>query len=156
VGPADRVVVVGLGRAEVLDARRHELGRLDAGGAVEDDELVEAAVGRALAGGAVVAHHHVHEGVVEDLEVGESVDEAADVMVGVLHEAGVDLHLPGEDRLEVFGHVVPRGDLAGARRELGVAGTTPSSFWRASVSSRSASQPASKRPLYLADHSAGT
>ena len=36
------------------------------------------------------------------------------------------------------------------------AGTTPSSFWRASVSSRSASQPASKRPLYLADHSAGT
>ena len=35
-------------------------------------------------------------------------------------------------------------------------GTTPSSFWRAKVSSRSASQPSSKRPLYLADHSSGT
>ena len=35
-------------------------------------------------------------------------------------------------------------------------GTIPSSFCRASVSSRSASQPASKRPLYFADHSSGT
>ena len=35
-------------------------------------------------------------------------------------------------------------------------GTTPSSFWRASVSSRSLSQPWSNLPLYFADHSAGT
>jgi hypothetical protein len=35
-------------------------------------------------------------------------------------------------------------------------GITPSSFCRAKVSSRKASQPWSKRPLYLADHSAGT
>ncbi len=35
-------------------------------------------------------------------------------------------------------------------------GITPSSCWRAKVSSRSASQPASKRPLYLSDHSSGT
>ena len=28
VRPADRVVVVGLGRAELVDPRRHELGRL--------------------------------------------------------------------------------------------------------------------------------
>ena len=35
-------------------------------------------------------------------------------------------------------------------------GTTPSSFWRVRISSRSASQPSSKRPLYLSDHSVGT
>ena len=51
--------------------------------------------------------------------------EPADVVVGVLHEAGVDLHLAGEDRLEVVGHVVPRRDLVGARRELGVRGDHP-------------------------------
>ena len=36
------------------------------------------------------------------------------------------------------------------------AGTTPSSFWRASVSSRATSQPASNLPWYLSDHSRGT
>ena len=35
-------------------------------------------------------------------------------------------------------------------------GITPSSFWRAKLSSRSASQPSSKRPWYLSDHSTGT
>jgi hypothetical protein len=35
-------------------------------------------------------------------------------------------------------------------------GITPSCFWRAKVRSRSASQPSSKRPLYLADQSVGT
>ena len=35
-------------------------------------------------------------------------------------------------------------------------GITPSSFWRANVSSRSASQPWSNWPLYFADHSGGT
>ena len=35
-------------------------------------------------------------------------------------------------------------------------GTTPSSFWRARISSRNLSQPSSKRPLYLSDHSVGT
>ena len=46
-------------------------------------------------------------------------------MVGVLHEAGVDLHLAGEDGLQVVGHVVPRRDLLGARGELGVRGDHP-------------------------------
>jgi hypothetical protein len=35
-------------------------------------------------------------------------------------------------------------------------GITPSSFCRANVSSRSTSQPLSKRPSYLFDHSVGT
>ena len=36
------------------------------------------------------------------------------------------------------------------------AGITPSSFWRANVPSRSASQPSSNSPLYLSAHSVGT
>ena len=74
----------------------------------------------ALGGGPVVADDVVHERVVEDLQVGEAVDQPADVVVGVLHEPGVDLHLAGQHRLEVVGHVVPRRDLGWAGGELGV------------------------------------
>ena len=77
---------------------------------------------RALGGGAVVADDRVDQRVVEDLQVSERVEEPADVMIGVLHEPGVDLHLPGEDRLEVVGHVVPGRDLVRACRQLGVGG----------------------------------
>ena len=52
--------------------------------------------------------------------LGERVDETPGVVVGVLHEARVDLHLTGQDGLQVVGHVVPRGDLLGAGGELGV------------------------------------
>ena len=108
VRPADRVVVVGLGSPEVVDALGHELHRLEPERAVEDDQLVEAAVGRALRRGAVVADDHVDQGVFEDLEVLERVDHASDVMVGVLEEARVHLHLPREDGLHVVGRLVPR------------------------------------------------
>ena len=43
-------------------------------------------------------------------------------MVGVLEEAGVDLHLAGEDRLQLVGHLLPGGDLGRARGQLGVGG----------------------------------
>ena len=36
------------------------------------------------------------------------------------------------------------------------AGITPSSFWRAKVRSRCASQPSANFPLYLSIHSCGT
>ena len=111
VRPADRVVVVGLGGAELVDSLGHELGRLDPCRAVESDHLVERALRSSLGRGAVVADDVVDQRVVEDLEVRERVDQAADVMVGVLHEARVDLHLAREHRLEVVRHVVPRRDL---------------------------------------------
>ena len=50
----------------------------------------------------------------------ERVQQPADVVVGVLHEAGVDLHLPAQDRLEVLRHRVPGRDLLVARGELAV------------------------------------
>ena len=55
-------------------------------------------------------------------EVVDGVDHPADVVVGVLEEAGVDLHLAREHRLELVGHVVPRRDHRVALGELGVRG----------------------------------
>ena len=83
-------------------------------------QLVEPAVQRPLGARAVVADDVVDQRVVEELEVVERVDEPADVVVGVLEEAGVDLHLAGEHGLQLVRHVVPGGDLLGARRQLGV------------------------------------
>ena len=125
VGPADRVVVVGVRPAEVVEPRGHELRRLQRRGAVEVDHLVEGAVEGALGRGAVVPDDVVDEGVVEDPEVLERVDQPPDVVVGVLEEAGVDLHLADEHRLELLGHVVPGGDLVVALGELGVGGDHP-------------------------------
>ena len=122
VRPADREVVVGLRRAEVVDARGHELGRLERRGAVEDEGLVEAAVDRALGARPVVADDVVDERVLEHAEVVERVDEPSDVVVGVLEEAGVDLHLAGENRLQLIGHVVPGGDLVVPRGQLRLRG----------------------------------
>ncbi len=116
VRPTDGVVVVGARRAEVVDPAGHELDRLERAGSVERDRLVERAVDRALRGGAVVPDDDVDERVVEDPEVGQGVDQPADVVIGVLEEAGVHLHLARQHRLQVIGHVVPGGDLRGSRR----------------------------------------
>ena len=122
VRPADRVVVVGVRGAEVVDLGQQELGRLDARHAVERGHLVEAAVHRALGRRAVVADDVVDQRVVEDAEVVEGVDDPADVVVGLLEETGVDLHLARQHRLELVGHVVPGRDLFVARGQLGVGG----------------------------------
>ena len=80
---------------------------LQVGHSVEVGHLVERPVEGSLGGGAIVADDVVDDRVVEDLEVGEGVDQPADVMVGVLQEPGVHLHLPGQHRLELGGHVAP-------------------------------------------------
>jgi hypothetical protein len=71
-----------------------------------------------LGGGAVVADDVVDERVVEDPEVCQRVDDAADVVVGVLQERGVDLHLSRQHRLEVLGLLVPAWDLLRPRGQL--------------------------------------
>ncbi len=120
VRPADRVVVVGLRRAELVDPLGHELGRLQRAGAVERDQLVEAAVHAALGARAVVADDVVDERVLEHAEVVERVDQPPDVVVGVLQEAGVDLHLARQHGLEVIRDLVPGGDLLGPGGQLRV------------------------------------
>ena len=42
------------------------------------------------------------------------------MVIGVLHEPGVHLHLPGEHRLEGFRHVVPARDLGRPGGQLGI------------------------------------
>ena len=156
VRPADRVVVVGLGRAELVEHRGHELRRLELGHRVEVRHLVEGAVERALGRGAVVADDHVDERVVERAELIDRVDQPADVVVGVLHEGGVDLHLAGEHRLHLLGHLVPGRDLrvalASARRRPG-SRRAPSG---ARTSPRAACpSPSSNWPRYFSIHSVG-
>ena len=82
--------------------------------------------------------------------------EPADVVVGVLQERRVHLHLPGQHGLELVGHVVPGRDLVVPPVSSASAGMTPSSFCRAKVRSRWASQPSSNCPAYLSIHSAAT
>ena len=120
--PTHRVVVVRAGRSELVHLAEHELGRLELGHAVEVGHLVEGAVHGALGRGAVVADDVVDDRVVEDLEGLEGVDDPADVVVGVLEEAGVHLHLRSRTGLSSSGmssHAVI--DVV-ARGELGVGG----------------------------------
>ena len=87
VRPADRVVRVGPRGADAVDVLAHEVDGLEVGAAVGPGHRVEGADDRAFRRGAVVADDVVDDRVVEDLELGERVDEAADVVVGELQEA---------------------------------------------------------------------
>src|SRR4051812_40583705 len=54
VRPTDRIVIVGFRPAELVDALVEELRRLERGGAVEIDHLIESAVERPLCRSAIV------------------------------------------------------------------------------------------------------
>ena len=76
--------------------------------------------------------------------------QPADLLVRVIEKAGVVLHQAAVDALGVLGLVIPRRNLLRAAASASrLAGTTPSCFWRANVSSRYLSQPASNLPLYF-------
>jgi hypothetical protein len=62
----------------------------------------------------------IDQRVVENPEVLDCVDQASHLVVRLLEESGVDLHLLGQDRLELGRHVVPRRDLGVAFGEFGV------------------------------------
>jgi hypothetical protein len=74
---------------------------------------------------AVVADDAVDQRVVEHLEFAQRFDQTPDMVVGVLHEPGVDLHLAGEHRLQVVGHVLPGRNLGRAGGQLGVGRNHP-------------------------------
>ena len=118
VRPADGEVVEGIRRAELVDPFRHELGRLDRRRPVERDHPVECAVRSTLARGAVVARDVDDQRVVEDFHVFQRIDHTADLVVGVLHVAGVDLHLPRQHGLQLVWHVGPGPDFLRPRGEL--------------------------------------
>ncbi len=86
----------------------------------------------------------------------DGLDDAADLVVGVLLEAGIDFHLAGVDAFSSGGSESQAGNAGSRGVSLAFAGMTPSSFCRANVSSRSLSHPWSNLPLYLSAHALGT
>ena len=115
--PSGRVVVVGLRSAEHVD-HRQVLGEV-VGPLVEELVLVDRSVRRSLGRGAVV-------GAVEDQRVLqlagllEVVDDAADLVIGVLGEPGIDLGHAAEQPLLVGVQRVPRPhEVARRERALG-------------------------------------
>ena len=87
-----RVGAPGVEPAVLVDQRELLLG--GEGDPVLHRQLVEGAGQRALQARAVVAEDVDDERVVELAHLLDRVEQAADVPVGVLLEAGVDLHLP--------------------------------------------------------------
>ena len=97
----------------------HLVGQRDA---VLHRHLVERTRDGAFHAGAVVAPDPDDHRVVELAELLDRVDHASDVVVGILREAGVDLHLTGVERLQLLGHVVPCREGGIARCQLRVGG----------------------------------
>jgi hypothetical protein len=86
----------------------------------------------------------------------QGVDDPADVVVGVLQGARIDLHLAFQDGLDLLGHVVPGRYLVVAGGQVGVGANDAEFLLRAKVISRWASQPRANLPRYLSAHSFGT
>src|SRR5207302_3287158 len=84
--PADGVMVVGIGRAEVVDLGQKELRGLDSGKTVESAHFVEAAVRRAFGRRTVVADDVVDQRIVQDSEALDRVDQPAHLVVRVFQE----------------------------------------------------------------------
>ena len=144
----------GVEAAVLLDQRELLLRRQR--DAVLHRHLVERAGDRAFHAGAVVAEDVDDQRVVELAQLVDRVEQAADVPVGVLLEAGVDLHLACVELLLVVAGASPRpGSASGRGVSSASAGITPSCFCRANVSSRSLSQPWSNLPRYFSLHSVG-
>ena len=100
----------------------HLVGQRDA---VLHGQLVERAGDRALHAGAVVAPDPEDERVVQLAELVDRVDHPADVVVGVLRIAGIDLHLARIERLQLVRHVLPGGERFVAFGQLRVRGDDP-------------------------------
>ena len=101
---------------------------------VQRRQLVERAAERALHARAVVAPDPDDERVVELAHLLDRGEDAADVPVGVLRVAGVDLHLARVQALARSRSASPSFGNSSFSASSVSGGTTPSSFWRASVS----------------------
>ena len=115
--PADRIVVARVARADVVDAREVVRERLRVA------VLVERRAGRAVhlpfLAGAVVRQQDEHR-VVEPPEALEVADEPAEVVIGVVEEAGERLLEACVEAALVRAERAPRLDAGVARRELRV------------------------------------
>ena len=67
------------------------------------ERTLEGAFGRR----AIVADDHVDQGVVQNFQVFQGRDDSSDLVVGMLHESGIDFHLPFQYGLQLGIHVLP-------------------------------------------------
>ena len=116
--PADRIVVVGGGAADLVQLRQQD-GRV-LGHAAQAGHLVERSVQAPLHGGAVVADHPEHQRVVGLTDLLERVEQAPHLVVGLRGVRREGLHQPRGHLLLIGGQRIIGGDLLGPRRELGV------------------------------------
>ena len=113
-----RIRPPGVEPAVLADQRELLLGRER--DAVGHRHLVEGAGDGAFEARPVVAEDVDDERVVELAHLLDRVEQAPDVRVGVLLEAGVDLHLARVERPLVVGQRVPGREEVGPRREDGI------------------------------------
>ncbi len=122
-GPADRIVVVRAGEAEVVDLREDGL-RVFADRR-DEAHLVVKTIERSLAGRAVVSDEDEDERVLERLRLLEERHQAPYLRVGVLEEARVDLGHSRKEALLVGRKGVPFLHALEHRGELGVLWNDP-------------------------------
>jgi hypothetical protein len=77
-------------------------------------------------------------------------------VVGLLEEAGVDLHLPGQHRPEVGGHIVPGWDFRVPLGQFGVLGDHPKGLLAGEGLLAQLVPAGVELPLYLSDQALGT
>ena len=120
-GPAGVIHVVGLGRAEHLEAaeavERRDLLLRGGGNTVLREQLADRAV-LALGRSPVVAPDVEDQGVLTVAEPVDLVDEAADLNIHVLGEAREYFHQAALERFLVFGDRIPRGKVGRPRGQL--------------------------------------
>jgi hypothetical protein len=109
--------------SEVVDPGRQVLQRL--GDAVPVAQLVHDAVQATLGRGAVVAGDVDDQGVVQLAGLLDRLDDAADLMVGVLHRSAEHLHPAGPDLLVGVAELLPRREGRRPGLELGVGRDDP-------------------------------
>ena len=114
--PPDRNMRLGRGAADLVEFFFKPLEtELDA---IEARDLVDGAFKATLGRRAIVADDVEDQRVVELARLLDRRDKAADLLIGVIKEAGIVLHQPAVDALGVFRLRIPSRDFGRARRQL--------------------------------------
>ena len=112
-GPADREMRKGRRPAPILDVIHHLIGFAD--DAVERHHLIVGAFGSAFGARAVVADDVKEERVIQRAHSLQLRHQPAYFMVGMLRETGESFHLAFKEPFLLCAHLVPGGNLLGAR-----------------------------------------
>ncbi|MCY1224524.1 hypothetical protein D9M72_366850 [compost metagenome] len=128
-GPGRVVHAFQLGAAQCLQAavlgiQHLELLFLGEGDAVLCEQFVDGPL-HAFGGGSVVAEHVEDQGVVAFALAFQLVEYLAGLGIGMLHEAGVDLHQARLVALLLGAEAVPGGEFRGAGGKPGILGNEP-------------------------------